>query len=108
MALRSRSQCLPPVQQLWEVHAIGSGMHAKLCCDRCCCCCCCCCWVVSCLQVRAFDNDEVVHVDDSVDPVRDLDTIQVRGAAQGRGRVTGAGIKRRDMAEKKGVVCKWH
>jgi hypothetical protein len=29
------------------------------------------------LQVRAFDNDEVVHVDDSVDPVRDLDTIQV-------------------------------
>ncbi len=29
--------------------------------------------------VRAFDNDEVVHVDDSVDPVRDLDTIQVGG-----------------------------
>jgi obg-like ATPase 1 len=27
--------------------------------------------------VRAFDNDEVVHVDDSVDPVRDLETIQV-------------------------------
>ena len=27
--------------------------------------------------MRAFDNDEVVHVDDSVDPVRDLDTIQV-------------------------------
>lgn len=27
--------------------------------------------------VRAFDNDEVVHVDDSVDPVRDLDTIQM-------------------------------
>ena len=26
--------------------------------------------------VRAFDSDEVVHVDDSVDPVRDLDTIQ--------------------------------
>ena len=25
--------------------------------------------------VRAFDNPEVVHVDDSVDPVRDLDTI---------------------------------
>jgi hypothetical protein len=34
-----------------------------------------CCCVA--LQVRAFDNDEVVHVDDSVDPVRDLDTIQV-------------------------------
>ena len=26
--------------------------------------------------VRAFDSDEVVHVDDSVDPVRDLETIQ--------------------------------
>lgn len=25
--------------------------------------------------VRAFENDEVVHVDDSVDPIRDLDTI---------------------------------
>lgn len=25
--------------------------------------------------VRAFDNPEVVHVDDSVDPIRDLDTI---------------------------------
>lgn len=27
--------------------------------------------------VRAFDNDEVVHVDDSVDPIRDLETIQM-------------------------------
>ncbi|KIY97505.1 hypothetical protein MNEG_10457 [Monoraphidium neglectum] len=27
--------------------------------------------------VRAFESDEVVHVDDSVDPVRDLDTIQM-------------------------------
>ncbi|KAK7978498.1 GTP-binding protein YchF [Apiospora sp. TS-2023a] len=26
--------------------------------------------------VRAFDNDEVLHVDDSIDPVRDLATIQ--------------------------------
>uniref|UniRef100_A0A7R9Y5W4 Obg-like ATPase 1 n=1 Tax=Prasinoderma coloniale TaxID=156133 RepID=A0A7R9Y5W4_9VIRI len=26
--------------------------------------------------VRAFDNDEVLHVDDSVDPIRDLETIQ--------------------------------
>ncbi|KAF5680157.1 GTP-binding protein [Fusarium circinatum] len=26
--------------------------------------------------VRAFDNDQVLHVDDSIDPVRDLDTIQ--------------------------------
>lgn len=26
--------------------------------------------------VRAFDSEEVIHVDDSVDPVRDLETIQ--------------------------------
>ena len=26
--------------------------------------------------VRAFENDEVIHVDDSVDPIRDLETIQ--------------------------------
>ena len=26
--------------------------------------------------VRAFDNDEVIHVDDSVDPIRDLNTIE--------------------------------
>lgn len=26
--------------------------------------------------LRSFDDDEIVHVDDSVDPVRDLDTIQ--------------------------------
>ena len=25
--------------------------------------------------VRAFDSDEVIHVDDSVDPIRDLETI---------------------------------
>ena len=26
--------------------------------------------------VRAFDSDEVIHVDDNVDPIRDLETIQ--------------------------------
>ena len=26
-------------------------------------------------QVRAFESEEVSHVDDSVDPVRDLETI---------------------------------
>uniref|UniRef100_A0A7S2P2W4 Obg-like ATPase homolog n=1 Tax=Leptocylindrus danicus TaxID=163516 RepID=A0A7S2P2W4_9STRA len=26
--------------------------------------------------VRAFESDEIIHVDDSIDPVRDLDTIQ--------------------------------
>ena len=27
--------------------------------------------------VRAFDSDEILHVDDSIDPVRDMETIQV-------------------------------
>ena len=27
--------------------------------------------------MRAFDNDDVVHVEDSVEPVRDLEVIQV-------------------------------
>lgn len=26
--------------------------------------------------VRAFEDDSIVHVDDSVDPIRDLETIQ--------------------------------
>jgi hypothetical protein len=38
--------------------------------------------------VRAFDSPDVTHVDDSVDPVRDLETIQVcaqcPGSAQAR------------------------
>ncbi len=27
--------------------------------------------------VRAFESEEVIHVDDTVDPIRDLDTIQL-------------------------------
>ena len=34
--------------------------------------------------VRAFDSDEVVHVDDSVDPIRDLETIQGELCAKDR------------------------
>lgn len=48
------------------------GLSAK---TACVCVCLCVCALLQ--QVRAFDNDDVVHVDDSVDPVRDLDTIQV-------------------------------
>ena len=33
--------------------------------------------------VRAFDSEEVIHVDDSVDPVRDLETIQAELCAKG-------------------------
>jgi GTP-binding protein YchF len=32
--------------------------------------------------VRAFDSDEVIHVDDSVDPVRDMETIQAELCAK--------------------------
>ena len=32
--------------------------------------------------VRAFDSEEVIHVDDSVDPVRDLETIQAELCAR--------------------------
>ena len=32
--------------------------------------------------VRAFDSEEVIHVDDSVDPVRDLETIQAELCAK--------------------------
>mmetsp|Transcript_2834 Transcript_2834/g.7955 ORF Transcript_2834/g.7955 Transcript_2834/m.7955 type:complete len:428 (-) Transcript_2834:1217-2500(-) len=34
--------------------------------------------------VRAFDSDEVIHVDDSVDPIRDLETIQGELCAKDR------------------------
>ena len=33
--------------------------------------------------VRAFDSDEVIHVDDSVDPIRDLETINHELCAKG-------------------------
>ena len=33
-------------------------------------------WTASFRVVRAFESEEVIHVDDSVDPVRDLETIQ--------------------------------
>jgi GTP-binding protein YchF len=32
--------------------------------------------------VRAFDSDDIVHVDDSVDPIRDLDTIEAELCAK--------------------------
>jgi ribosome-binding ATPase YchF (GTP1/OBG family) len=35
--------------------------------------------------IRAFDSDEVIHVDDSVDPIRDLETIQGELCAKDKG-----------------------
>jgi len=40
--------------------------------------------------IRAFEDDEVIHVDDSVDPVRDLETINVELCAKDLQFVTGA------------------
>jgi ribosome-binding ATPase YchF (GTP1/OBG family) len=34
--------------------------------------------------IRAFDSEEVIHVDDSVDPIRDLETIQGELCAKDR------------------------
>ena len=34
--------------------------------------------------IRGFDSDEVIHVDDSVDPIRDLETIQGELCAKDR------------------------
>jgi len=38
--------------------------------------------------VRAFENDEVVHVDDSVDPIRDLETIEAELCLKDRDSLT--------------------
>lgn len=38
--------------------------------------------------VRAFDSDEVIHVDDSVDPIRDLETIQGELCAKDKDTLT--------------------
>jgi obg-like ATPase 1 len=40
--------------------------------------------------LRAFDNDEVVHVDDSIDPVRDLETINAELCAKDKELCEGA------------------
>ena len=38
--------------------------------------------------IRGFDSDEVIHVDDSVDPIRDLETIQGELCAKDRDTLT--------------------
>jgi ribosome-binding ATPase YchF (GTP1/OBG family) len=44
--------------------------------------------------VRAFDSDEVIHVDDSVDPIRDLETIQ--GELSAKDLATLVGVEERE------------
>mmetsp|Transcript_38206 Transcript_38206/g.77157 ORF Transcript_38206/g.77157 Transcript_38206/m.77157 type:complete len:432 (-) Transcript_38206:277-1572(-) len=50
--------------------------------------------------LRAFDNDEVVHVDDSIDPVRDLETISAELCAKDMELVVGAKEKAYNDARK--------
>ena len=45
--------------------------------------------------VRAFDSDEVIHVDDSVDPIRDLETIQ--GELCAKDASTLSGVEEREF-----------
>lgn len=50
--------------------------------------------------VRAFDSDEVIHVDDSVDPIRDLETIQGELCAKDRNTLVGVLERETDRVRK--------
>ena len=50
--------------------------------------------------VRAFDSDEVIHVDDSVDPIRDLETIQSELCLKDKEALTKVLDKEKDRVRK--------
>eukprot|EP00521_Asterionellopsis_glacialis_P007414 CAMPEP_0195290446 /NCGR_PEP_ID=MMETSP0707-20130614/6307_1 /TAXON_ID=33640 /ORGANISM="Asterionellopsis glacialis, Strain CCMP134" /LENGTH=427 /DNA_ID=CAMNT_0040350577 /DNA_START=118 /DNA_END=1401 /DNA_ORIENTATION=+ len=50
--------------------------------------------------VRAFDSDEIVHVDDSVDPIRDLETIQQELCLKDKETLTKVCDKEKDRIRK--------
>ena len=50
--------------------------------------------------VRAFDSDEVIHVDDSVDPIRDLETIQSELCMKDKETLTKVVEKEKDRIRK--------
>jgi GTP-binding protein YchF len=50
--------------------------------------------------VRAFDSDEVIHVDDSVDPIRDLETIQSELCLKDKEALTKVLDRERDRVRK--------
>jgi ribosome-binding ATPase YchF (GTP1/OBG family) len=55
--------------------------------------------------VRAFDSDEVIHVDDSVDPIRDLDTIETELCLKDKDTLSSALEKEKEKIRKaKGVA----
>lgn len=55
--------------------------------------------------VRAFDNNDIVHVDDSVDPIRDLETIQSELCLKDKETMTKVIGKEKDRIRKeKGIA----
>ena len=50
--------------------------------------------------VRAFDSDEVVHVDDSVDPIRDLETIEQELCLKDKATLEGVLTKEKEKVRK--------
>jgi len=56
--------------------------------------------------VRAFDSDEVIHVDDSVDPIRDLETIQGELCAKDRNTLEGVIDRETDRVRKEKGLSK--
>lgn len=55
--------------------------------------------------VRAFDSDEVIHVDDSVDPIRDLETIESELCLKDKDTLASALEREKDKIRKaKGVA----
>jgi ribosome-binding ATPase YchF (GTP1/OBG family) len=50
--------------------------------------------------IRAFDSDEVIHVDDSVDPIRDLETIQGELCAKDRETLSRVEDKEKERVRK--------
>lgn len=56
--------------------------------------------------VRAFDSDEVIHVDDSVDPIRDLETIQGELCAKDRNTLVGVLEREQEKVRKEKGLSK--
>ena len=56
--------------------------------------------------VRSFDSDEVIHVDDSVDPIRDLETIQGELCAKDRNTLEGVLDREKEKVRKEKGLSK--
>jgi len=56
--------------------------------------------------VRSFDDDDIVHVDDSVDPIRDLDTIQGELCAKDRETMSKTEERERERIRKEKAMSR--